>query len=521
MLKSTAGNAFVAKIDVANSPNIAVAPGALDFGNQALSVPSPTQTMTVVNAGTAPLTITEITSSETQFTETDDCVGTVSVGGGTCKINITFTPTALGAAAATLTITDNAANSPQSFNLTGTGVSAGTSVTLAPTSLSFSNQLVSTVSSPQTVTITNTGTLVLTITNISASGDFLQTNTCAAPPLLNNLSPGQFCTASVTFAPTASGARSGSLSISDNATGSPQTVALSGIGTAQFALSSSSPTTSVVVGTTSVNIPISATGSNFTGTITPSCSASGQTCTFNPTTILAGQTTTLTVTGLSASTPNPYNFTVNGVSGSQTNTLSLTILFQDYSLSATPLGNNVQAGSPAPYTIIVTPLNGFNQQVNLTCTGQPVGSTCSFSSTAVTPNGSSPTSVKLTIFTTLSSSWPRGGVPGRPTRKLPVYVIIGLVGFAALCRFRPLREWSGGPAASGFRRWPALPSVAMGLMLVLLLLEGGCRGTVNPSGTPTGNYSVTINGTLNSNSAVIRSTIVALAVSCPPTATCP
>ena len=525
VLKGTAGNAFVAKIDKADSPNIAVAPAALNFGNQALSVPSTTQTMTVVNAGTAPLTITEITSSETQYTETSDCVATLNAGGGTCKINVTFTPTATGALGATLSITDNAASSPQSFNLSGTGVTAGTAVTLTPTSLSFSNQAVGTTSSPQTVTITNTGTAVLTITSITISGDFLQTNTCAAAPLNNLLNPMQSCTASVTFAPTASGARSGALSISDNATGSPQTVALSGASTAQFSLTSSSPMTTTLVGSTSVNIPISASGTNFTGSITLSCSASGQTCTFNPASILVGQTSTVTVTGLSASTPSPFNFTVIGTSGSQAATLSLTILFEDYSLSATPLLNTITAGSPATYTIIVTPLNGFNGQVNLSCTGQPPGSTCAFSSTSVTPNGTSPKSVSVTINTTLTSSWPRGSGRG-PTGKWPLLpitgLIIGIMGLAALWRFLPLGERTPALAASGLRRWLSLPRLAAaGLMLALLLLAGCRSANLSPTGTPTGNYSITINGTLNSNTAVVRTTIITLAVECPPNATCP
>jgi hypothetical protein len=509
------GNAFIAKIDVANSPNIAVVPATLSFGNQALSVPSPTQTMTVVNAGTAPLSITEITITETtagsptEFSETDDCIGTVNPGGSTCKINVTFNPSGLGARAATLTITDNAASSPQTFALTGTGVTAGTAVTLAPTSLSFSNQAVGTVSGPQSITITNTGTATLTITSISASGDFLQTNTCGT--LNNLLNPGQSCTVSVTFAPTASGARSGSLSVSDNATGSPQTAVLSGTGTAQFALSSSSPTTTIVVGTTSVNIPVSATGSSFTGTITPSCSAAGQTCTFNPTTILAGQTTTLTVSGLSATTPSPFNFTVNGLSGSQTATLSLTILFQDYSMSATPLLNTVTAGSPGAYTVIVTPLNGFNQQVNLACTSTtlPPGATCVFNSTGVTPNGS-PASVKFNINTTKTSSLP--GPPAGPMRKLPLYIFIGLFGFGALRSFIASQARSSDSSRRRLRRWISVPGLVAGLALALLL-EAGCRSsTLTTVGTPTGNYTITVTGTLNSNSAVVRSTIVNLAV---------
>jgi hypothetical protein len=128
--------------------------------------------------------------------------------------------------------------------------------------------------------------------------------------------------------------------------------------------------------------------------------------------------------------------------------------------------------------------------------------------------------VKLTIFTTLTSSWPRGA-PRGPIGKLPIYVIVLLVGLVALSRLRPLRKWSSATARSGFRRWLSFPRLAACLALALLLLEGGCRSTVNPTGTPTGNFSIAINGTLNSNTAVIRTTIVNLAVACPPASTCP
>ncbi len=104
---------------------------------------------------------------------------------------------------------------------------------------------------------------------------------------------------------------------------------------------------------------------------------------------------------------------------------------------------------------------------------------------------------------------------------MPIYVIIVLVGLVGLWRFLPLGEHSPALAASGLRRWLSLPRLVGGLMLALLLLEGGCRGTVTPTGTAPGNFSITINGALNSNSAVVRATIINLAVSCPPTATCP
>jgi hypothetical protein len=97
---------------------------------------------------------------------------------------------------------------------------------LSPSSLGYGTQLVGTTSNPQTVTLTNTGSAPLSITSISASGDFAQTNSCGS-----SLTAGASCSISVTFTPTAGGTRTGSLSVSDNATGSPQSASLSGVGT--------------------------------------------------------------------------------------------------------------------------------------------------------------------------------------------------------------------------------------------------------------------------------------------------
>jgi hypothetical protein len=96
---------------------------------------------------------------------------------------------------------------------------------VSPPNLSFAGQFVGTTSSAQTATLTNSGQTSLTIATIGASGDFSQTNNCGA-----TLAAGANCTISVTFKPTAGGTRSGSLSVADNATGSPQTVGLSGSG---------------------------------------------------------------------------------------------------------------------------------------------------------------------------------------------------------------------------------------------------------------------------------------------------
>jgi hypothetical protein len=99
-------------------------------------------------------------------------------------------------------------------------------VTLTPASLTFPAQVVSTTSKAQTVTLTNTGNASLTISNIKATGDFSETSNCGA-----SVAPGGKCTIPVTFKPLAKGTLSGTLGVTDNATGSPQTVSLSGAGT--------------------------------------------------------------------------------------------------------------------------------------------------------------------------------------------------------------------------------------------------------------------------------------------------
>ncbi len=511
-LAGVAGTAFAVKIDKSNAPGIAIVPQKVNFGNQTVGVRSAVQTVAVIDAGTQPLAITQITTSNSDFAETDNCVGTVSAGAGTCSINVTFTPSSATGETGQISFTDNAAGSPHTLALSGTGVTAATAVTVSPNSLTFSNQTVGTVSAPQSVTITNTGTSTLSISSISTTGDFSQTNTCGAT--LNLLNVGQSCSVSVTFAPTASGARSGTLSISDNATGSPQTVALAGTGVAVFSLSAPSSVTSAVIGTASVTftVSVSAPGS-FTGSVSLSC-ATGATCSFNPASIFVGQTSTLTVSGLTASTPNPFNFTVNGSSGSQSATLSLSVLFSDYSLSATPALNTIVSGAPAGYTVIVTPLNGFNQAVKLACTGLPAGAGCNFSNASPTPNGAG-VNVTLTVTTTKSSvTFPHRWNPPAPPARHPLLVLwmaLGVLGSMII-----LRRRLGGQLGSAKQGAGSLRSrlVFLGLVLALAALLGSCRAVspVIAGGTPTGNYTITITGTLGSNIAVVRSTTVNLSV---------
>jgi hypothetical protein len=108
--------------------------------------------------------------------------------------------------------------------------------TFSPTSpLTFSNQLLGTTSTPQTVTITNSGTTPMTISSVASSGPpFRMTaNTCNS-----SLAPGAQCSITAEFTAKAMGAVSGGITINDSASSKPQFVELIGIGT-ELAISAS------------------------------------------------------------------------------------------------------------------------------------------------------------------------------------------------------------------------------------------------------------------------------------------
>jgi hypothetical protein len=105
------------------------------------------------------------------------------------------------------------------------GGTNGSALTASPSSLSFGSTAVGSTSGAQTVTVANPGSTAVSVSSVSTTGPFGQTNTCTTIPA------GGSCTISTTFSPTASGAASGTLSVSSSAPGSPLTVALSGTGT--------------------------------------------------------------------------------------------------------------------------------------------------------------------------------------------------------------------------------------------------------------------------------------------------
>jgi hypothetical protein len=224
----------------ATAQTVTLSPSSLSFGNVVVGTTSPAKNVSLINSGTAALSITSIVASGS-FAETNTCGSTVPAG-KKCVISVTFTPRATGAASGTVTITDNATNSPQTVTTTGAGVVA---VSLSPATLSFGSHTVGTTTNAISATLTNNQTTTLTISTVTVSGDFAQTNTCGT-----TLAAKAKCTISVTFTPTIVGSRTGTLTVTDDAGNSPQTSSLTGTGSTagltSIAISPANP--SVLVG---------------------------------------------------------------------------------------------------------------------------------------------------------------------------------------------------------------------------------------------------------------------------------
>ena len=143
---------------------------------------------------------------------------------------MTLTPSALGADSGTLSVTDSASNSPQTTTLTGTGVLP---VTLTNAPLSFGNVGENSPSSSKNIELRNYQAVALTISGITLSNpDYTKTDNCKG-----KVAAGGRCTIAILFTPSASGTRAALLTMTDNARGSPQSVALSGTETHDVILS--------------------------------------------------------------------------------------------------------------------------------------------------------------------------------------------------------------------------------------------------------------------------------------------
>jgi FG-GAP-like repeat/Abnormal spindle-like microcephaly-assoc'd, ASPM-SPD-2-Hydin len=221
------GRLDIAAAGVLLQTTLGVSNQAPVFGSQYVGSGSSAQPSTLTNvatAGTVTLSRTQVTGANpADFSFTTTCPAGLPPT-QQCQINTVFTPTAAGTRTAMVTITDSAAGSPHTISLSGTGVAAP-AVTFSPASLTFASQVAGTVSAPQAVTLNNSGSAALTLSGITSSWAFPQHNSCPA-----SLAVGASCTIRVAFGPKSGGPLSGTVSVSTNAAGSPQTIGLAGTG---------------------------------------------------------------------------------------------------------------------------------------------------------------------------------------------------------------------------------------------------------------------------------------------------
>ena len=232
-------NVSLTGVGVVLSPIVSLSTANITFGNQLVGTSSSAQRITLSNVGNAQLNFVSsginVAGASSDFSQTNTC-GSHVAAGANCVIAVTFNPATVGLSSATLKISDDASDSPQSVSLAGTGISPD--VALSTTSLAFPAQLVTTSSGAQNISLSNSGSAALNIANIVLAGpnssDFSQSSTCGT-----TLVASASCSIKVIFRPGAMGTRSASLVITDNANGSPHTVQLTGTG-ADFSIDAAS-----------------------------------------------------------------------------------------------------------------------------------------------------------------------------------------------------------------------------------------------------------------------------------------
>jgi uncharacterized repeat protein (TIGR01451 family) len=219
---SVDGTQTLALTGTGTAPALSLSPTSLDFGQQHVGT-SDAQTVVVTNTGTASL-IVGIPATTGDFTaDATACNNQPVLPGQTCDITVTFSPSTTGPQSGNLSVTSNAASSPDTVALTGTGVNPLIAVT--PGGLTFGTVPIGTISNVQTITVTNSGTTSLHVAGTTVTAPFMISDGCSGG---GAIAPGSSCQIGVQFAPAGTGSASGALTITSD--GGTATVALTGSG---------------------------------------------------------------------------------------------------------------------------------------------------------------------------------------------------------------------------------------------------------------------------------------------------
>jgi sugar lactone lactonase YvrE len=380
-----------------------------NIGNAALTFPIPT---TGTNPSvSANFSVSSIGSTACPALTNSSGSNATLAAATSCTLPISFSPTTAGSISGTVKSTDNALNvsgTVQTINLSGTATSPSAPVaSLSPTSIAFGDQTVSTSSVVSLITLSNTGNATLTGIAISITGanptDFMQTNNCGT-----TLAASATCIIAVTFTPASVANFTASVSVANNATGSPQTVALTGTGTA-------TPTPQAVLSSTSLSY-----GNQNTGT-----SSVAQTITLSNPGTASLSISSIVVTGASANSFSQTNTCGTSLAASASCIISVIFAPQATGAMAAAitvtdnatgsLQSAVLSGTgtvpPVPQAVLApTSLTFASQLLNTTSTAQtitlsnPGTATLTISSIAVTGANSGAYAETTTCGTTLAAS---------------------------------------------------------------------------------------------------------------------
>lgn len=223
-LTDSAGTQSVPVSGVGIGSVLSITPSFVIFGSQQQGTVSQAQTVVVGNKSSNAVTLGTVKVTN-NFAENDTCSGTTLSAGANCTISVGFAPSAVGTLSGSLTVNSSDNSVSTVAALQGQGAGAGISV--QPSIVSFGSQPVGAASQAQIVTIWNSGTSAFTIGNMTASGDFTETDTCSG----QTIAAGTNCVISIIMTPTTSGMRTGSIQFTESIDGL-QVVSLSGVGEA-------------------------------------------------------------------------------------------------------------------------------------------------------------------------------------------------------------------------------------------------------------------------------------------------
>ena len=297
-------------------PFLSLSTGTVTFAATTTGQSSTPQTVTFTSAGGQPVSLASIVISganSSDFMLSGSCLTMALLQPQTsCPLSIMYSPAKAGNGSAIVTITGNSPTSPQTISLSGIAVAPPAPAPVATFSTANPFTLPGTTtqgtsSAPQTITISNTGNAPLHISTVilggfNSSDYFLAPSNCTGAVLSANSN----CSVILNFSPLASGFRTGTISVTDDAANSPQVLSIIGNATPAASINAatgSSTSVSVSAGQTAQFNLTASPGAGFNGTITFVCSGVpfGATCAAPSITVANGVVTPFTVSVTTAS----------------------------------------------------------------------------------------------------------------------------------------------------------------------------------------------------------------------------